>query len=145
MVEWVWNNIEMMCWVCRVGRPITSKEDDDAPRVCPATPGAGGGVQLSVLRESCDATSIASGTARVAAVISWMLPRAPSPSSEEEDPSGLMDSSCELLSCVDARSASLHSCKVYSSTKRGISTRGTLDMGERESSVRRGASTYVSL
>ena len=28
MVEWVWNNIEMMCWVCRVGRPITSKEDD---------------------------------------------------------------------------------------------------------------------
>ena len=34
-----------------------------------------------------------------------------------------MDSSCELLSCVDARSAYLHSCKVSSRTKRGISTR----------------------
>ena len=36
-----------------------------------------------------------------------------------------MGSSCELLSCVDAPSASLHSCKVSSRTKRGISTRGT--------------------
>jgi hypothetical protein len=34
------------------------------------------GTQLSVLRESCDATSIASGTVRVATVISWMLPPA---------------------------------------------------------------------
>jgi hypothetical protein len=36
-----------------------------------------------------------------------------------------MGSSCELLSCVDVPSASLHSCKVSSRTKRGISTRGT--------------------
>ena len=36
-----------------------------------------------------------------------------------------MGSSCELLSCVDAPSAYLHSCKVFSRTKRGISTRGT--------------------
>ena len=36
-----------------------------------------------------------------------------------------MGSSCELLSCVDAHIAYLHSCKVSSRTKRGISTRGT--------------------
>ena len=36
-----------------------------------------------------------------------------------------MGSSCELLSCVYAPTASLHSCKVSSRTKRGISTRGT--------------------
>jgi hypothetical protein len=94
-----------------------------APRVCPATPGAGGGAQLSVLRESCDATSIASGTVRVAAVISWMLPPAcPVTKLRGGGPSGLMVSSCELLSCVDAPSASLHSCKVSSRTKRSIST-----------------------
>jgi hypothetical protein len=99
------------------------------PTCVPATPragGGGGGAQLSVLRESCDATSIASGTARVAAVISWMLPPAcPVTTLREVDPSGLMGSWCELLSCVDAPSASLHSCKVSSRTKRGISTRGT--------------------
>jgi hypothetical protein len=73
-------------------------------------------------------------TLRVSPVVrlGWLLrhrgcsrPRAPSPSSEEGDPSGLMGSSCELLSCVDAPSASLHSYKVSSHTKRGISTRGT--------------------
>jgi hypothetical protein len=76
----------------------------------------------------------AAGELRVSPVVrlGWLLwyrgcsrPRAPSPSSEEGDPSGLMGSSCELLSCVDARSASLHSCKVSSRTKRSVSTRGT--------------------
>jgi hypothetical protein len=65
---------------------------------------------------------------RVSAVVrlGWLMcPRAPSPSCEEGDPSGLMGSSCELLSCVDAPSAYLHSCKVSSRTKRSISTRGT--------------------
>ena len=97
------------------------------PHVCAQPPReVSGGAQLSVLRESCDATSIASGTARVAAVISWMLPPAcPVTKLRGGGPSGLMGSSCELLSCVDAPSAYLHSCKVSSCTKRGISTRGT--------------------
>ena len=72
-------------------------------------------------------------TLRVSPVVrlGWLLyrgcsrPRAPSPSCEEGDPSGLMGSSCELPSCVDAPSAFHHSCKVSSRTKRGISTRGT--------------------
>ena len=100
-----------------------------------------------MLRESCDATSNASGTARVADVISWMRPRAPSPSCEEGDPSGLMGSSCELLSCVDAPSAYFTHAKCLTA-RREASARGVrraCDMGERESSVRRGGSTYASL
>jgi hypothetical protein len=38
---------------------------------------------------------------------------------EEGDPSGLMGSFCELLSCLDAPIASLRSCKVSSRTHTG--------------------------
>jgi hypothetical protein len=82
-----------------------------------------GSTQLSVLRESCDATSIASGPDRVVAVISWMLPPAcPVTKLRGGGSARLMGSSCELLSCVDAPTASLHSCTVSSRTKRSTST-----------------------
>ena len=59
-------------------------------------------------------------------MISWMLPPVcPVTKLRGGGPSGLMGSSCELLGCVDAPSASLHSCKVSSRTKRSVSTRGT--------------------